>query len=202
LKEYPKIIRYKSYTYSLIDININYEQYIILDYVVFDDEKKKCLRKGCIITKVLDDQIITFGRTHSNTIRLKDISVSRNHCFIFKKDNRFYLQDKGSKFGSLFFLSNPYSMTSNKEETLCSGKVLLTFSLSKKSSFLSSLFVGNWCCSCKNKEEEFTINFQKDKYLEYENDKNKGNLNNRSIDSYNDNVLILDTIIRINEENN
>lgn len=113
LREYPKYIKYKNYVYNMIDFNIPYEQYIILDYTLYDDTKKRTFRKGIIIVKIMDEEHITIGRNQTNVIKLKDISVSRSHCYFFKKDNKLFIADKSSKFGTLLYLNKPFTITNN-----------------------------------------------------------------------------------------
>ena len=60
LTEYPKIIKYKNNIYNLLDLVIPYDQYLLIDYIVYDDEKKKSFRKGYIALKVVEDEVITF----------------------------------------------------------------------------------------------------------------------------------------------
>ena len=97
--EYPKYIKIKETLFSLVDLEINYSSYVTCDYTLYDDLKKKTFRKGIIIFKINDendsDDIITVGRSQNNKIKLKDISVSRNHCNFVKKKNKLYIVDKG-----------------------------------------------------------------------------------------------------------
>ena len=110
---------------------------------------------------------------------------------IFKKENKFYIQDKASKFGTLLYLNTPFCMLNNsKDIMLSSGKAFLNFSVYKNTSFFSNIFSAGWCCSCKIKEDEITLNFNNDKCEDEF---------HRSNDSYDDNILVLDTIIKINE---
>jgi pSer/pThr/pTyr-binding forkhead associated (FHA) protein len=44
---------------------------------------------------------VTIGRNHSSKVVLRDISVSRSHCFLVLKQGRLFIQDKKSKFGTL-----------------------------------------------------------------------------------------------------
>ena len=38
-----------------------------------------------------DEDVITLGRSQNNRVKLKDISVSRNHCNIIKRKNQLYI---------------------------------------------------------------------------------------------------------------
>lgn len=44
---------------------------------------------------------IIIGRGHDCDIKIQDISVSRHHAVISFKNNKFYIEDHKSKFGTL-----------------------------------------------------------------------------------------------------
>lgn len=111
LKEYPKYIKYKNTFYNLIDFSVPFTEYMVLDYSLYDDLKKKVMRKGVIIINIFNEEIITIGRSQNNKVKLKDISISRNHCVIIRKNCDFYIMDKGSKFGTLIYLNRPFTLT-------------------------------------------------------------------------------------------
>lgn len=136
LKEFPKYIRYKNTIYNLIDYSIPYLEYLIMDYTLYDDLKKKILRKGIIVINIKEEELITVGRSQNNKIKLKDISVSRNHCVFFKKENKIFIKDKGSKFGTLVYLNEPYTI--NLEENNTTNK-----NTEKKNTFNNKSFLEN-----------------------------------------------------------
>jgi hypothetical protein len=185
LSEYPKYIKYKNITYDLVDIENNYQQYILFDYALYDDTKKKSFRKGIIVVKLKNGEEITVGRTQSNTIKLKDISVSRMHCSIINKDGNIYVMDKGSKFGTLIYLNKPFLLTNNFGNqidgkinqnlmnfhyknlpfnnyiNLISGKNFLSFKLYNNWSILKHFFSHTLCCKCKAaSDDEMIINIE------------------------------------------
>ena len=149
--EYPKYIRIKDLLFSLVDLEINYSSYVTCDYALYDDLKKKTFRKGILIFKINDENeedIITVGRSQNNKIKLKDISVSRTHCNFVKKNNKLYIVDKGSKFGTLIYLNKSMYITPTKNEgTLISGKHWFYINLQQKQSFFGKLFSFK-CCGC------------------------------------------------------
>jgi hypothetical protein len=182
LAEYPKYIRYKNTCYYLVDLNLFYEQYIIFDYTLYDDTKKRSVRKGIIVVSVNDDEDITVGRTQTNTIKLKDISVSRNHCTIFKKDNKVFINDKGSKFGTLAYLNKPFVLCEKSKENeklnsnslfdemnhfygsnldLVTGKNHMNFNANKNWSLFSNIFYSAMCCNYKKENQnEFILDHE------------------------------------------
>jgi hypothetical protein len=203
---YPKYIQYKNKKYYLIDIDTsNFNQYCICDYSIFDDSLKKTFPKGYIIIKIEDNKEITLGRNQTNGVKLKDISVSRKHCFIIKKDNKLYLNDLNSKFGTLKYIKNKKLEINKNFDILC-GKHRIKFNLTTRWNFFNFNFFKFGCCSCKqtNDNEEFIVNFDK------ENKNFNSNLTNNNIkdkfhsnlmeikykddDSYNDYILNIDKI--------
>jgi pSer/pThr/pTyr-binding forkhead associated (FHA) protein len=44
---------------------------------------------------------ISIGRNHHSQVIFRDISVSRNHCYLIYRHGSLYIQDKKSKFGTL-----------------------------------------------------------------------------------------------------
>ena len=161
--EYPKYIRIKDSLFSLVDLEINYSSYITCDYTLYDDLKKKTFRKGILIFKINDENnedIITVGRSQNNKIKLKDISVSRSHCNFVKRNNKLYIVDKGSKFGTLIYLNNPMYITPKSNEgTLISGKHWFSINLVQNQSFFSKIFSIK-CCGCGQVRQEGDIDVE------------------------------------------
>lgn len=212
LEEYPKYLKYKTKTYNVVDIDTHYSQYAICDYSLFDDTKKKTINKGILVLRLEDDIEIAVGRTQTNHVKLKDISVSRVHCSFRLKNHKVYLNNKGSKFGTLVYLKEPYSISLNKNESkknveFVSGKHCFAFTLMSSFSFFGNLFNLD-CCRCRTtNDEEFIINLDTEKNgfklkEEFASPTNNFNMNNANInnnDSYDDLVLNLSSII-IEEE--
>lgn len=58
---------------------------------------------------------VKVGRGHDSHVRITDISVSRCHAFLKKSlKGDYYVEDNGSKFGTLVLVRKPYMMV--KEE--------------------------------------------------------------------------------------
>ena len=212
---YPKYIKYKNLKYSLVDIDTNnFNQYCICDYSLFDDNKKKSFHRGFIIFKFDDDNEITLGRNQSNEIKLKDISVSRKHCYIIKRNGKLFIKDLNSKFGTLKYIKDKYEILIGQNIDLLSGKNRFLVNLSKKWSFLNfgNLFKFG-CCSCRQINDNDEFNFEDEKYFntninnEIVHKKNSLKFNKEMFkfndnDSYNDYILHMDHIIGIPDEIN
>jgi hypothetical protein len=198
LAEYPKYIKYKKSTYSMVDLDIPYEQYVVLDYTLYDDTKRRSFRKGIIVFKLNDEEEVTIGRTQSNTIKLKDISVSRLHCYFIKKGNKIFIADKGSKFGTLLYLNKNFTLSSNpviddlysdRAISLVSGRNQLSFKVTNQWSFFGNLFSQGLCCRCRNNDEDLV-------FQDEENEITKTRECNYMNDSYCDYVINLEKIIK------
>ncbi len=51
------------------------------------------------------------GRGHDNQVRITDISISRLHCKLICMKKEIYIDDQGSKFGSLIAEQKPVDLT-------------------------------------------------------------------------------------------
>ena len=211
--EYPKYIKIKETLFSLVDLEINYSSYVTCDYTLYDDLKKKTFRKGIIIFKINDendsDDVITVGRSQNNKIKLKDISVSRNHCNFVKKKNKLYIVDKGSKFGTLIYLNSPISLNSNTNEcTLLSGKHLFSVNLQRKQNFFAKLFpICCYECGQVNPKSDVEVYDPKNSFDSGEgnnsiNSNNNANYNGNDVidELYQDYILDLGNDIYIHSE--
>ena len=163
-EEYPKYIKIKDSLYPLVDLEIGFSSYITCDYALYDDVKKKTSRKGILIIKInedSDEDIITLGRSQNNRVKLKDISVSRNHCNIIKRKNQLFIVDKGSKFGSLIYINNPLSINKkNDEETIISGRHWFSIKLEEETNFFSKLFFSAKCCQCSEIKQNSDVDIE------------------------------------------
>ena len=163
-EEYPKYIKLKDSLYPLVDLEIGFSSYITCDYALYDDIKKKTSRKGILIIKIneeSDEDIITLGRSQNNKVKLKDISVSRNHCNIIKRKNQLYIVDKGSKFGSLIYINNPLSINmENDQETIISGRHWFSIKLEEETNFFSKIFFPTKCCQCSEIKKNYDVDIE------------------------------------------
>lgn len=57
---------------------------------------------------------MTIGRAQQNDLRIHDISISRNHAeIIITKENKLYIKDVKSKFGTLVLIKSPEIIPEN-----------------------------------------------------------------------------------------
>jgi pSer/pThr/pTyr-binding forkhead associated (FHA) protein len=71
-----------------------------------------------------NESSFVLGRSHESDVRISDISVSRTHARVFMKDNKFHMEDMGSKFGTLALAMGHVSISD-----LCHQSDLTTKSL-------------------------------------------------------------------------
>ena len=173
LETYPKYIKYKSYTYNLVDVDLSkYTDYVQTSIIYYtennhnlninnDKENKKQLSYlGYLIFNIEENSEMKVGRNQNNEIVLKDISISRFHCILKRENNILKIKDTKSKFGTLSYVKNTKQIELEQSSlTLISGKHQFIFNLKleqKMFGFLSNIF-GNGCCACKKKEKSELI---------------------------------------------
>lgn len=195
LEEYPKYINYKLTTYNLVDNMTTYHEYAQFEIKIFDDTKQSLISKGVLFLKLIDNREYTIGRTNLNLIKLKDISVSRNHCSIYYKNEKLFISGNKTKFGTLVYSNIGEELSYNNQlVNLLSGKVHFQVIMFVSWSF-SNLF---FCCKSSIKEDEFLFNNDNDK-IQFKKE-NKNNIETQKIkskikeDSLYDLVLFLDEI--------
>ena len=122
--EYPKYLKYKHSLYPMIDLNVPFNEFVLCDYLVYDDSIKKTRRKGLIVMSFDCGTNVQIGRNQNCAVRLTDISVSRIHCVLQRKEgNCLYVVDKGSKFGTMMYMNKDVVLTcGNEGVNMCSGK--------------------------------------------------------------------------------
>jgi hypothetical protein len=111
---------------SLVDmapqLKINSDTLILTKVYPVQEQKKYShfisLEKG---------KAISVGRHYTNELILDDMSISRTHAAIYrsKDDNKFYINDKNSRFGSFSSFKSP--IHNLKEITLLSSKQTFHF---------------------------------------------------------------------------
>lgn len=198
----PELVEYRGKFISLLDFKEIEPPYLILQTMNQYNPLNKNLDFNIIF--VMSFKIKNFliiGRANNSDIRLSDISVSRNHSVISFDNGEFYIDDIGSKFGTLLLIQNNILFLPYKEISIQTGKCHLVF-------YLMRTCLG--CFKCyKNKifdnlsyEEYFNIN-EKKVYLQIlENTKNNNIVDPiekfNSISDYNSDNNINDD----NENNN
>jgi predicted component of type VI protein secretion system len=87
--------------------------YVVLESLANRAEPNK--EERCLhMISAKENTPIRIGRGHQCEIRITDISVSRSHAQIVFQENKFYIKDQKSKFGTLIKFREP-SFTLSRE---------------------------------------------------------------------------------------
>ena len=129
----PEIVEFRGKFISLLDFKNLDSPYIILQSIPQTNTQNKLLADVNIIFvmsfKIKKNLII--GRSNNSDIRLNDVSVSRNHAKIRYDEGSFYLDDIGSKFGTLILIQNNILFLPYKDISIQTGKSHLIFNLNR-----------------------------------------------------------------------
>jgi len=81
---------------------------------------------------------IRFGRGHETEVRIVDISVSRLHSIIHKDEQgRIYLEDNGSKFGTLALVQAPMHLNESIEYSFQAGRSVFHLTMQQEQSIFN-----------------------------------------------------------------
>ena len=97
MKNFPYKIAVGGKIVELLDIPKPPGKYIILEALCRD----KNAHKGLHVISMYDTDMIKMGRGHDCELRISDVSVSRSHATINFSAGNFFIEDNGSKFGTL-----------------------------------------------------------------------------------------------------
>lgn len=141
-KEYPEKIKYNGKTIYLLDINKNDSDYIIIESQIKDT-------KSLLVVKFGHKKSLLLGRSQESDIKINDISVSRVHSQLKFENKRFSIEDKNSKFGTLFLITENVELLAAKPFAVQMGKFFIEIdlipgccSLSKLSQLFAKKFAG------------------------------------------------------------
>ncbi|OMJ72740.1 hypothetical protein SteCoe_28747 [Stentor coeruleus] len=135
-KTYPYKLNLQGKTIELLDIPKPPGQYIILEALC----KDKSSQKGLHVIHMGNKTCVKIGRAQECELRITDISVSRNHAKINFIGGNFYLEDSGSKFGTLVQIKRPVLIEENKDIRIQSGRSLISYNLKLPWTLIPSCF--------------------------------------------------------------
>jgi len=78
-----------------------------------------------VLMFIEENESYILGRGHESDVRISDISVSRSHAKISMKNKKFYLEDTGSKFGTLVLAKDDLEINEN-QQILQIGRTLIS----------------------------------------------------------------------------
>ena len=129
----PEIVEYRGKYLSLLDFKEIEPPYIILQTMYqynFQSRNISEFNLIFVMSMKLKDFLV-IGRANNSDIRLSDVSVSRNHSIISYDEGNFYIDDIGSKFGTLVLIQNNIVFLPYKEISIQTGKCHLIFNLKR-----------------------------------------------------------------------
>lgn len=135
-KTYPYKLILQGRTIDLLDIPKPPGQYLILEALC----KDKTSQKGLHVIHMGSKSCVKVGRAQDCELRITDISVSRNHAKINYIGGNFYLEDSGSKFGTLIQIKRPVLFEENKDVKVQSGRSLINYSIKLPWTIIPSCF--------------------------------------------------------------
>ena len=126
----PEQVEYRGKIISLLDFKDIEPPYIILQAInQYNPQEKNIEYNAIFLISFKERENIIIGRANNSDIRLNDISVSRNHSIISYNNGNFYIDDIGSKYGTLLLIQNNILFLPYKEINIQTGKCHLTFYL-------------------------------------------------------------------------
>lgn len=96
---------------------IEYTKPVNKDYIILESlnqVKENNNFKSIHVITLEPDSTIVIGRGHDADLRVNDISVSRIHGTITLSNNKIYLKDLGSKFGTLALIQKNFECMNKK----------------------------------------------------------------------------------------
>ena len=152
----PEIAEFRGKFISLLDFKNIDSPYIILQSMYqYNYLNKNTTDLNIIfVISLKTNNYVNIGRANNSNIRLSDVSVSRNHAKITFSKGDFYLEDIGSKFGTLVLIQNNILFLPNKNINIQTGKSHFLFKLKRTSIFLNPKTI-------EEKEEEIDVNMKK-----------------------------------------
>jgi len=107
---YPISIKYGETSHNLLTYAVPEGQnFVILESLNSIKENQYPLSVHILL--FTDNEYYILGRGHDSDVRISDISVSRVHSKIYFQENKLYLEDCGSKFGTLVLAKDEVEMT-------------------------------------------------------------------------------------------
>ena len=129
----PEIAEFRGKFLSLLDFKNIDPPYIILQSMYQYNSNSRNLSDLNVIFVIglkLNGQVL-IGRSNISNIRLSDVSVSRNHAKLKYLNGEFFLEDIGSKFGTLLLIQNDILFLPYKDIKIQTGRSLLIFKLKR-----------------------------------------------------------------------
>ena len=97
-------------------------------YIVLKDVLKDGLNEKYYCCSLANNKIVSIGRNNQNDIQFNDVTISRNHATIKFQNNKFFISDNNTKFGTLIHLKKPIKI---EDESIVIQRNRTQFKISK-----------------------------------------------------------------------
>ena len=187
-ESYPDYIKYNNKLYNIFIVEHKFNEFFIIETIRDDKYKTRFIH----IISLDEDDKISFGRSDNCDFSIKELSISRIHCFLFKENNNLFIKDNESKFGTLILNQNSHiRLLLGLPLKIQIGKSYLNINIEQK----SCLF----CCNSEEKNLSYNYQKQNSKFLNrYKNAiiKECNDSDNEEEENEKDNNLILNSTIK------
>ena len=173
-KEYmPDFVKKNNNLYEICDYHSssenNEDNYFTLETIGSIKNHEKYIF-DVIIKSEQPISVISIGRYNGSDIRLEDNTISRIHSALTVENNKLYIKDMSSKFGTGILLqNNNFPFMDNKPISFQFGKSIITFcQFIKTNNICKCLNKNSDRIEDNNKDSDFYINENKI-FIKYEN---------------------------------
>ena len=119
----PEHFQYKGQSLTLLDITYPDSAYILLEEIKTESSENQVL----YVVGLNESESVSIGRGNDSEIKLSDISVSREHARVKFLNNKFFIQDNRSKFGTLISVCKELLLTQGNEVTIQVNRTIIHF---------------------------------------------------------------------------
>ena len=124
----PEQVEFRGTIISLLDFKEVEPPYLLLQTMnQYSPQSKNFEYNIIFVMSFKKKNFLMIGRSSNSDIKLNDISVSRCHSVISYENGKFYINDIGSKFGTLLLIQNNILFFPYREITIQAGSCHLVF---------------------------------------------------------------------------
>ena len=154
--KFPDFIKHEGILYPLLDFSNEFESYLTLESLTLDKQKNKFI----YVISLEKSRKLKVGRGHEANVLLSDISVSRIHCYMIVENNKIFLEDNDSKFGTLILVQTPsIKITEDLPLFIQVGRTFFECKIHKPFKLFN-------CCEAAEKDNIYYYYNQNEKYIQ------------------------------------
>lgn len=130
---YPFAVYFNGKVFELVDCKVPEHPYIVFEH----SSKGNGDSDSLFIVSFSARSKFKIGRHHDNEIRLNDMSVSRRQAVLSLGSDGVYLEDTGSKFGTLVLMQQPHTLQPKEVFRIQCERTLMELSVERTWSIFS-----------------------------------------------------------------